>query len=616
MGAMTEPRATEFRERYESFGEKERPFHYGSHYSSSAVVVYFLMRVEPFATHFLALHEGRWDHPDRLFHSLHEAWVLSSSGSTSHVMELIPELFYLPELFRNENKFSLGTKQNHEVIDYVVLPPWARGSPRLFVRKHMQALESPYVSEHLNDWIDLIWGYKQRGKAAEEAMNVFHYSSYEGEANPEAIEDPLQRKALLDMILNFGQTPSQLWDKTPHPKRAVPTTGTSTSASASTSPVSPPSPAPSPPPGLAGGAHHVPPPRPPPPPPSTTPPLEKPAAVPAIPLPQPAVAGAVTAMTAAAPQPVYSASLICSQPSKLMPVVIRDIGEAVGDIRCLGDKVFTVRKTKVMLPPTFIRHVVWGYADGSMRMWSGEKMLSIIEHAHDAPVTCMAAVEGTQLLVSGSDDATVKVLTTDSASGGELVVLATMYAHRDSVTCLAVSRTYSIVVSGSRDNTCVIWDLNHFAYVRQLSHGEAPLCIDIHEVMGDIVVCSAHLIRLWSVNGELLAHHKLQHQSKEAITCCSLYKAQDSIVLDHEGLLFTGHVDGSIRVWVFDANVTADTGGNTTLITLLLHVLETGFTEPITCLHVTPDKGKLYSGDAKGLVTWWTVPELRVPTKR
>lgn len=44
----------------------------------------------------------------------------------------------------------------------------------------MQALESDFVSAHLHEWIDLIYGYKQQGKAAVDAINVFYYLSYYG----------------------------------------------------------------------------------------------------------------------------------------------------------------------------------------------------------------------------------------------------------------------------------------------------------------------------------------------------------------------------------------------------------------------------------------------------
>ena len=50
------------------------PFHYGTHYSTSAFVLNYLLRLEPFTTQFLALQSGKFDHPNRLFHSVKSAW--------------------------------------------------------------------------------------------------------------------------------------------------------------------------------------------------------------------------------------------------------------------------------------------------------------------------------------------------------------------------------------------------------------------------------------------------------------------------------------------------------------------------------------------------------------
>lgn len=40
-----------------------------------------------------------------------------------------------------------------------------------FTKQCRDALECDYVSNHLNSWIDLIFGYKQQGQPAEEADN-------------------------------------------------------------------------------------------------------------------------------------------------------------------------------------------------------------------------------------------------------------------------------------------------------------------------------------------------------------------------------------------------------------------------------------------------------------
>ncbi len=226
MGAQTEERANVVRQRFEDYdpAEHDAPaFHYGTHYSSAAAVLYYLIRQEPFTSQFLwELQGGHFDHADRTFSSISGTWKSAAglTSSTSDVKELIPEFFSTDEFLRNSNRLNLGVRTNGAPIDDVELPPWAGGDHSLFVLVNRMALESEYVSQHLHEWIDLIFGFKQRGPEAVAALNVFHFLSYEGEVNVDDIEDPLQRKATLDAIFNFGQTPRQLFFK-PHAPRLV-----------------------------------------------------------------------------------------------------------------------------------------------------------------------------------------------------------------------------------------------------------------------------------------------------------------------------------------------------------------------------------------------------------
>ncbi|KAF3933653.1 hypothetical protein ABW20_dc0101023 [Dactylellina cionopaga] len=195
------------------------PFHYGTHYSSAMIVCSYLIRMHPFVDSYLLLQGGNFDHADRLFYSMEKAWMSASRDTTTDVRELIPEFFFLPELLMNTNSFNFGNRQaTGEPVDNVILPPWAKGDPKIFIAKHREALESPYVSEHLHDWIDLVFGYKQKGDAAVEATNVFHHLSYSGAIDLGSIIDPVERTAAIGIIHNFGQTPHQIFTR-PHPQR-------------------------------------------------------------------------------------------------------------------------------------------------------------------------------------------------------------------------------------------------------------------------------------------------------------------------------------------------------------------------------------------------------------
>ena len=112
----------------------------------------------------LKLQSGRFDKPDRLFKSILDDWTNVMENPTS-VKQLIPQ-FYQKDIsfLKNLLNLDLGVTQNKKRVKDVELPPWAKGDPRLFLKLMRDALQSDYVSDNLHFWIDIIFGYKQRGQ--------------------------------------------------------------------------------------------------------------------------------------------------------------------------------------------------------------------------------------------------------------------------------------------------------------------------------------------------------------------------------------------------------------------------------------------------------------------
>lgn len=142
---------------------------------------------------------------------------LGSTQSNTDCKELIPEFYYNPYFLLNCEKYKFGVLSNGEEVNNVTLPKWSENAYD-FINKHKEALESEYISEHLNNWIDLIFGYKQRGEEAEKCVNIYYYLTYDGAVDMNEIEDEDLKKTYEEQIYHFGQSPLQLF-KEIHPKR-------------------------------------------------------------------------------------------------------------------------------------------------------------------------------------------------------------------------------------------------------------------------------------------------------------------------------------------------------------------------------------------------------------
>ncbi len=114
MGALNPKRLSDVKMRYEAMPPEER-FLYGTHYSTPAYVISFLLRKNPL--HMIKLQSGNFDNPNRLFHSINKEWH-SALENPGNVRELIPE-FYMkdPSFLMNGMGLPLGLRANKKPVN-------------------------------------------------------------------------------------------------------------------------------------------------------------------------------------------------------------------------------------------------------------------------------------------------------------------------------------------------------------------------------------------------------------------------------------------------------------------------------------------------------------------
>lgn len=493
MGAQSPERLLQFKKRYKEWDDphgETPPYHYGTHYSSAMIVCSYLVRMEPFTQHFLRLQGGHFDLADRMFNSVKEAWLSASKHNMADVKELIPEFFYLPEFLINSNNFDLGSKQSGVQLGDIVLPPWAKQDPREFIRVHRLALECDYISQHLHQWIDLIFGYKQNGQSAVDAVNVFHHLFYEGNVDIYNIDDPLKKNATIGFINNFGQIPKQLFKK-PHPAKKM----TQRTSVVDPGPITP---------GLS-----------------------------------------ITTSDR-----LFFHNLDNLKPS-LQP--IKELKGPVGQILHLDKAVLAVEQNKTLIPPSYNKYVAWGFADHSLRIgnYDSDKAIFVCEAMMQSSgeiVSCVCP-SSKQIVTAG----TSSVVTVWEYAKRQLAIKQCLYGHTDAVTCLASSPAYNVIVSGSRDGTAIIWDLSRCLFVRQLRGHAGPVAaVAINDLTGDIATCAATWLHVWSINGEELASVNTcvgRADRMQQILCVAFSQTHE---WDSQNVIMTGSTDGVARMWSMD----------------------------------------------------------------
>lgn len=541
IGALNPTRKEFFDERYASWEHDQiPPFHYGTHYSTAAFTLNWLIRVEPFTTMFLNLQGGKFDHANRTFHSVVQSWK-NCQRDTSDVKELLPEFFFLPEMFVNQNQFTFGKNEEGEEVSDVILPPWAK-TPEDFVRINRMALESEFVSCQLHHWIDLIFGYKQRGPEAVRATNVFYYLTYEGSVNLEAMTDLVMKEAIENQIRSFGQTPSQLLTE-PHPPRSSVMHLTPMMFSTvqddvcmimkflSNSPVT----------HVAANTHPA--------------------------IPTPAVTTitcnhnfAVNKWNANYQQQGTPTSFSSDKPETqaTLPLAMDQLLVLNTGLqrRTLGDNFDERLKAK---HSSFVTSAdnrfifACGFWDKSFRIFSTDtaKILQVI-YGHFDVVTCLTRSECNLnqdcYVITGSKDCTVMVwmftarnqaIIGDNGSLEHPTPKATLTGHESEVTCVGVLAELGIVISGSQNGPCLVHTLNG-DLLRSLEPPDScrtPELITLSREAFVLVKFDEGHICNFSVNGRLL--HHIDHKG-----------SIETVILSRDGqYMMMGGQNGVVEVW-------------------------------------------------------------------
>ena len=200
----------------DNYALSEKPYNFGSHYSNPIYVNNFLSRLFPYSYILIEMQGDKFDDPDRLFINVSNSYNCSTTQK-GDVRELIPEFYTIPEIYHNINNYDMGIRRNKEKVNNVKCPIWSRDDPYKFLSLINMALESDYVSLNINNWIDLIFGYKQRGKEGEKANNIYRFPSY---ADLVPINQMIkEEKVFFYRFAEFGICPRQIFKK-PFEKRA------------------------------------------------------------------------------------------------------------------------------------------------------------------------------------------------------------------------------------------------------------------------------------------------------------------------------------------------------------------------------------------------------------
>ncbi len=224
-----------------------RAYYFSTHYSNIVYTCGYLIRIFPFSFGCIELQGNYFDIFNRLFHSIHKSFE-NSCNQKSDIREILPEFFYLPEMFSNKNKLkfndvnenkfefpsiknpykffndfennnnNIKKDENNQIknsdceFDIIKIDNNILYFINYIILFNMFLEKDKNINENLQNWINLVFGSEQK-KINKSIMNLFNPESY--------LDNPLNSKKYLDSKyyklflerVEFGVIPRQIFFK-------------------------------------------------------------------------------------------------------------------------------------------------------------------------------------------------------------------------------------------------------------------------------------------------------------------------------------------------------------------------------------------------------------------
>ena len=214
---------------------------HGNHYSTSAYIFFYLMRINPFTNNMIKFQSNNFDIPERQYTDIKQTIFLCQRMNNNR--EIIPELYTIPEIYMNLNYNDFGKQKEGLRIHNITFEPYSKNPIEFCYLLKNLVNNNPTINNNINQWFDFIFGINQIGNNISNKssiqnkkdlqllrkFNSYCYGQYynknkiflEAKKNNKNDKDLLQDiYSTLSISYSFGQCPFQILSDI-HPSKYI-----------------------------------------------------------------------------------------------------------------------------------------------------------------------------------------------------------------------------------------------------------------------------------------------------------------------------------------------------------------------------------------------------------